>query len=241
MCDALKISPRSHAGRLAEGEHEAPPRMEAINQLTSHRSVRLLRCGWHRCRKVCHVAGECENCDQICLKPRKLCGHPCPLPCHSPSACSVEVPCEKLIEVSCSCGHVKQQVKCHASTSKPEGNQGRLLKCSDACVVAKRNAALAEALGIEKERQVKVKEVEYEAQVLSFYSANVVRQASVIHRSVRTLTVCFILLQAWCNKIEADLIEFVKGEKQSQLFPVMKRPQRAFVSSSLVTFCKSGC
>lgn len=29
---------------------------------------RLLRCGFHRCRKTCHVAGECENCDQICLK-----------------------------------------------------------------------------------------------------------------------------------------------------------------------------
>lgn len=50
---------------------------------------------------------------------------------------------------------------------------GRQIKCTDVCVVARRNAALAEALGIEK-TEAKVKEVEYDATVLSFYAANLV-------------------------------------------------------------------
>ena len=36
-----------------------------------------LACGYHHCRKVCHPAGECQECTQICGKPRVECGHPC--------------------------------------------------------------------------------------------------------------------------------------------------------------------
>jgi transcriptional repressor NF-X1 len=53
-----------------------------------------------------------------------------------------------------------------------------LLKCSDACLVARRNAALADALGIEK-KEMKFKEVEYDPVTLSFYAANVVSRHSL--------------------------------------------------------------
>lgn len=82
-------------------------------------------------------------------------------------------PCPKLITVTCACGHLQQAAKCGACDAKPEGNQGRLLKCSDACAIAKRNQQLAEALGIEK-HEVKVKQVEYDPLLMNFYQANIV-------------------------------------------------------------------
>lgn len=114
-----------------------------------------------------------------------------------------------MIEVTCTCGHIKQQARCGASDSKPEGNNGRQVKCTDACAVAKRNAQLAEALGVEK-KEPKIREVEYEQTTLTFYASNL----------------------AWCKGIEEQLIEFVKSEKASLHLPVMKRPQRQFVSNS---------
>ncbi|GAA5977262.1 hypothetical protein JCM10908_004913 [Rhodotorula pacifica] len=168
---------------------------------------KLLRCGWHRCRKSCHAPGECEEKDdQTCLKVRKHCGHPCPLPCHFPSACPADVPCPKLIPVHCACGHLFQNARCGACDDKPEGNEGRLLKCNDSCAVAKRNAQLAEALGVEQ-REVKSKEADYPPELLSYYAAN----------------------SAWAQLIEQQLVEFVKSDKPSLHLPVMKRPQREFV------------
>lgn len=129
--------------------------------------------------------------------------------CHFPSSCPADQPCPKMIEVTCTCGHIKQQARCGASDSKPEGNNGRQVKCTDACAVAKRNAQLAEALGVEK-KEPKIREVEYEQTTLAFYASNL----------------------AWCKGIEEQLIEFVKSEKASLHLPVMKRPQRQFVSNS---------
>ncbi|GAA6016990.1 hypothetical protein JCM10207_001449 [Rhodosporidiobolus poonsookiae] len=179
---------------------------------------KLLRCGWHRCRKVCHPAGECETVDdQMCLKPRKHCGHPCPLPCHFPSACSTESPCDKFIEVTCSCGNIKQKARCGSCDSKPEGNNGRLVKCTDACTLAKRNAQLADALGVEK-KEAKVREVAYEPQTLSFGQANL----------------------KWALEIEAMLVEFVKSDKTTLHFPAMKRDQRQFVYELCEAFSLRG-
>lgn len=45
------------------------------------------------------------------------------------------------------------------------------MKCTDACAVAKRNAQLAEALGVEK-KEPKLREVEYDQSTLSFYATN---------------------------------------------------------------------
>ncbi|GAA5919432.1 hypothetical protein JCM6882_006322 [Rhodosporidiobolus microsporus] len=175
---------------------------------------KLLRCGWHRCRKPCHPEGECETVDdQLCLKPRKHCGHPCPLPCHFPSACPADSPCDKLIEVTCSCGHLKQKARCGANDAKPEGNNGRLVKCTDACALAKRNQQLADALGVEK-KEAKVREVQHDPLTLNYYAAN--------HK--------------WASEIEAQLVEFVESDKQTLHFPAMKRDQRQFVYELLELF-----
>lgn len=126
--------------------------------------------------------------------------------CHFPSACPTDTPCPKLIPVHCACGHLSQNARCGACDEKPEGNEGRLLKCTDACAVAKRNAQLAEALGVEQ-RETKTKEVEYPPELLAYYGAN----------------------SAWAQLIEQQLVEFVKSDKPSLHLPVMKRPQREFV------------
>ncbi|GAA5878773.1 hypothetical protein JCM8547_007192 [Rhodosporidiobolus lusitaniae] len=169
---------------------------------------KLLRCGFHRCKLTCHPSGECETNDtQICLKPRKHCGHPCPLACHFPSSCPAETPCDKLIDVTCACGHLSQKARCGSQDSKPEGNNGRLIKCTDACALAKRNQQLADALGVEK-KEPKVREVQVEDGTLRYFEAN----------------------RKWAEEIERQLTEFVKGgEKASLHFPAMKREQRQFV------------
>ncbi|GAA5991452.1 hypothetical protein JCM11641_005210 [Rhodosporidiobolus odoratus] len=172
---------------------------------------KLLRCGWHRCRKVCHPPGDCETVDdQMCLKPRKHCGHPCPLPCHFPSACSTETPCDKLITVTCTCGHLSQSARCGSCDSKPEGNQGRHVKCTEACALAKRNAQLADALGVsaEEKKESKVREVVYETQTLEYAARNL----------------------KWALEIEKEMKEFVEDTERVTLrFPAMKREQRQFV------------
>ncbi|KAK4051690.1 FKBP12-associated protein [Microbotryomycetes sp. JL221] len=125
---------------------------------------------------------------------------------------SVDEPCPKLIQLTCDCGHLQQSTRCGACEARPEGNSTKKLTCGDACVINKRNLALADALGIEKDkREAKIKEVEYDGEMMSFYQANV----------------------AFCTQIEASLTDFVRGlkapfDKPSFHFPVMKRPQRAF-------------
>lgn len=95
--------------------------------------------------------------------------------CHAPSACPFDIPCPKLIEVFCVCGTIKQQARCGANELRPEGNKDRTVKCTDTCVIAKRNTALAEALGIEKEkREAKVRLVEYAPITLSYAKDNLV-------------------------------------------------------------------
>lgn len=136
-----------------------------------------------------------------------------PAACHFPSACPADSPCPKLIPVHCACGHLSQNARCGACDEKPEGNEGRLLKCNDSCAVAKRNAQLAEALGVEQ-REVKSKEADYSPELLNFYAAN----------------------SAWAQLIEQQLIEFVKSDKPSLHLPVMKRPQREFVSLQCLSY-----
>ena len=131
---------------------------------------RLLRCGFHRCKSTCHPPTDaCDTCSQVCLKPLRICSHPCPLDCHAPSTCPTDLPCTFSIEVTCACGNLKQKAKCGSCDAKEEGNRERMIKCSESCTVKKRNDALAEALGIEA-RERKVREVEYDPMTLSYYS-----------------------------------------------------------------------
>lgn len=52
--------------------------------------------------------------------------------------------------MSCECGRIKQAIVCGRSTSNPTGGkgEGEVIKCTSECALKKRNARLAEALGI---------------------------------------------------------------------------------------------
>ena len=92
--------------------------------------------------------------------------HPCTLSCHAPAACDESEPCRAPITLTCPCGRIKQQVPCGRSVSNPAGLEGsQQLKCSTECLVAKRNARLAEALGINAD--AKSKEVTYSPDLIS--------------------------------------------------------------------------
>lgn len=134
---------------------------------------RLLSCGFHHCKRLCH-GDSCGPCHAVCGKSRKLwyaplhpasgsptnywcstslpSNHACILPCHAPAACDESEPCRNPITLTCPCGRIHQQVPCRRSTSNPAGLEGsQPLKCSNECLMAKRNARLAEALGINTE------------------------------------------------------------------------------------------
>jgi len=136
----------------------------------------LLACGAHRCSRPCHPPGQCEACDQECLKPRKYCGHGCQQKCHAPSSCRTEEPCEAMISIQCGCGRIAQQIKCASCDARPEGNQERGLKCNDDCILFQRNMAVANALQITKplsstESPATV-DIEWSSRLLNFFGTH---------------------------------------------------------------------
>ncbi|EFP78159.2 uncharacterized protein PGTG_04115 [Puccinia graminis f. sp. tritici CRL 75-36-700-3] len=135
----------------------------------------LLACGAHRCSRQCHSLGQCESCDRDCLKPRKHCGHGCQQKCHAPSACRTEEPCEATIEMQCECGRITQKIKCASCDSRPEGNQGRGLKCNDDCILAQRNLAVANALQITKPSSTEsqaLEDIQWNTRLLNFFGTH---------------------------------------------------------------------
>ncbi|KAI5795104.1 hypothetical protein EDC01DRAFT_717194 [Geopyxis carbonaria] len=107
-----------------------------------------LTCGSHGCPKICHD-GPCETpCKQECGKPKSICGHPCTNTCHAPFQCAENKPCTAKVQLQCSCGGIKQDIKCGSTKSNPTGNK-KELKCTDQC----RGRRLAMALKIDPERE----------------------------------------------------------------------------------------
>lgn len=70
--------------------------------------------------------------------------HPCTLPCHAPASCDEAEPCGATVTASCPCGRIRQDARCGARVQ---------IRCGPECAVARRNARLAEALGISVERE----------------------------------------------------------------------------------------
>jgi transcriptional repressor NF-X1 len=169
---------------------------------------KLLACGYHKCRKMCHLPGECEDCTQTCGKPKSLCGHPCQKKCHAPSKCSQDEPCAELVEATCPCGNIKQRARCGACTASPTSNGGQKLSCTPACAVAQRNAALADAFGISKDRQAgSSQNASWLPETLTFYGENT----------------------TWAKHIEQTFTEFMNSSRATHLFSPMKYPQRKFI------------
>ncbi|KAJ8099675.1 hypothetical protein POJ06DRAFT_198492 [Lipomyces tetrasporus] len=167
---------------------------------------KLVACGSHRCKKVCHCEGQCENpCSQPCNKI-KSCGHPDEAPCHSPFQCEEAIPCTALIKISCPCGNLTTTVKCNAT--KTSKSPKRELKCNDQCAIIARNNRLAEALNINTEARTDSSLIHTELS-LRLYGTN----------------------KQWCESIEKIIDSFVVGTppKRSLAFPPMKRTQRQFI------------
>jgi transcriptional repressor NF-X1 len=100
--------------------------------------------------------------------------HPCTQPCHAPSSCPELEPCMATVTLTCPCGRIKQASPCGRSATNPLGRAGAAaanIKCSNECAIAKRNARLAEALGISADRQ-EGKSVNYADDLMAFARAN---------------------------------------------------------------------
>lgn len=95
--------------------------------------------------------------------------HPCTLPCHAPSTCVEAEPCRSVVNISCTCGRITQPMPCGRCTSSPNGREGsQQLKCTTECAIAKRNARLADALGISPDRQDSRSQVTYSEALITF-------------------------------------------------------------------------
>ncbi|TFK20660.1 hypothetical protein FA15DRAFT_673293 [Coprinopsis marcescibilis] len=171
---------------------------------------KLMPCGFHHCESLCHP-GDCGTCTAPCGKLRKLClpdHHPCTLPCHAPSSCPETEPCESIASISCPCGRLRQAVHCGKRTAHPAGHQPPPIGCTPECAKAKRNAKLAEALGISTQGDgSKDKNVSYNDEVVAFARAN-----------AKFLPI-----------VEKAFAEFVASEKKHQVLPHMTPEKRKFV------------
>nr|GAT42730.1 predicted protein [Mycena chlorophos] len=177
---------------------------------------KVLACGAHTCERVCHAPegvgddGGCGPCSAPCGKPRRLCHpgqHPCTAPCHAPSACDESTPCTAVITVSCPCLRIRQQVQCGKSTANPAGRREQAIKCTNDCLVAKRNARLAEALGITAESRDKLAEVTWSDEVKAFGKVN----------------------GRFVGVVEKAFADFVNSDKKTQVLPHMPPERRKFV------------
>ncbi|KAJ6590594.1 hypothetical protein DFH09DRAFT_1423405, partial [Mycena vulgaris] len=172
---------------------------------------RLLACGYHHCERLCHTAEEgCGPCQLACGKPRKLClplHHPCTQPCHAPSTCDEATPCTAVITVVCACGRIRQPVQCGKSVASPAGRESQQPKCTNECLIAKRNARLADALGITQESRDRGGAVTWPEEVLAFARANA----------------------KFVPVVEKAFADFVMNEKKMQVLPHMPPDRRQFV------------
>ncbi|PWN51537.1 hypothetical protein IE53DRAFT_405620 [Violaceomyces palustris] len=165
----------------------------------------LLNCGFHRCAGTCHRSpAECSACTQMCGKPRKLCLHPCQEKCHAPASCPETEPCQAVITLQCSCGNLQSRAKCGVSIHNP--TKEKSLKCNDSCLIAQRNAKLAEALGLNPTE--KAAPTAYEADTLLFYSNPANRK--------------------FCDELETTLNEFIRSPRAGMILPPGNRNQRKF-------------
>lgn len=115
--------------------------------------------------------------------------HPCTDPCHAPASCSEAEPCRAIVNLTCPCGRIVQPVPCGRSTTNPAGREGSTqLKCSNECLIAKRNARLAEALGINPDRS-RDKEVTYAEDLTAFARANP-KFCAIVEKSFSEQVLC---------------------------------------------------
>ncbi|KAI9457906.1 hypothetical protein HD554DRAFT_2029782 [Boletus coccyginus] len=161
-----------------------------------------LGCGFHHCERLCH-ADACGTCTAVCGKSRKSClpaQHPCAQMCHAPAACPETEPCLAPVTLTCPCGHLRSTVPCSGTKL--------VLACTGECEIKKRNARLAEALGISEEKR--------DARGKVTYSTELVGVA-------RGLGPKFV------GVVERAFADFVTSDRRTQVLPHMPPERRKFV------------
>lgn len=142
--------------------------------------------------------------------------HPCPLPCHAPSSCLETESCQALVTITCSCGRIKQTIRCGRSSSNPSPDRLNL-KCTGECAVEKRNARLAEAFGLNS-----AKDITWPGSAGYASLVNTVNYADELTRFAR-------VYPKFLSIVEQTLTEFVSSQKKSQVLPHMPPDRRKFV------------
>ena len=77
--------------------------------------------------------------------------------------------------MTCPCGRIQQSVLCGRSATSPTGREAALApRCTNECEIAKRNARLAEALGINQDlHKVNSRQVVYSDDLVTFAKPNI--------------------------------------------------------------------
>jgi transcriptional repressor NF-X1 len=104
--------------------------------------------------------------------------HPCTRTCHAPSLCPETEPCESLTTLTCPCNRIRHSVACSRTiisqqrTGSSSSGHAATPKCNNDCQTAKRNARLADALGISQEGRDSSKSVVYSDELVGFARGN---------------------------------------------------------------------
>ena len=147
--------------------------------------------------------------------------HPCPLPCHAPSSCSEADPCRATVTLTCPCGRIRQSAPCGRSTSNLS-REAQQVKCSNECLIAKRNARLAEALGINPESREKA--ITYNEELTALARANT-KFLGLVEKSFAEYAMFSFVMAALLILHH----RFVASEKKTQVLPHMPMERRKFV------------
>jgi transcriptional repressor NF-X1 len=193
---------------------------------------KLLPCGEHKCKKVCHEIGDCQKkCIEKCLKLKK-CGHPCQQLCHYNKPCNELIPCEEKVIVTCNCGRRKQSLNCYSVTKMITDlgtDNTNLIKCDEICEKEYRNKMLFEALGLNPAR---TKETEISLKMRSVES---IYTPFLINIYSKQKTWCLSIEEIFKQLLSSFTIEsnfnIMKNSelKQSYHFRPMKEIQRRFI------------
>lgn len=107
----------------------------------------------------------------------------------------------------CSCGNIQQRVRCGSSIDNPAGTN-RTVRCNDSCLLAQRNAKLADALGLSSaEQHMRSLPREYPISVLSYYGNN----------------------RRFGEELESTLKDFIHSYKHAMLLSASSPNQRQFI------------
>ena len=125
--------------------------------------------------------------------------------------------------LSCPCGRNKQSVRCGNCTGSVKKERAPP-KCTNECAIAKRNARLAEALGISTNDAAKADKVEYKDEVVAFGRANP-KFVALVEKTFKE----YVDRSSDSGKVYLITHRFIASDKKTQVLPHMPPERRKFV------------